>query len=75
VIERQIARLKNPGGEQDSDRQFGASSPAAAGNSTGDQQASGNLQIVQRLDKIDQNLAEMNERLKKIEQQQPRATP
>jgi aminopeptidase N len=75
VIERQIARLKNPGGEQDSDRQFGAPSPAAAGNSTGDQQGSGNLQIVQRLDKIDQNLAEMNERLKKIEQQRPRATP
>jgi hypothetical protein len=30
---------------------------------------------VERLDKIEQNLAEMNERLKKIEQQQARATP
>ena len=34
-----------------------------------------NQQIVERLDKIEQNLAEMNERLKKIELQQSRATP
>jgi hypothetical protein len=33
-----------------------------------------NQQIVERLDKIEQNLAEMNERLKKIEQQS-HATP
>jgi hypothetical protein len=75
VIEQQIARLKNPGGEQNRERQFGAPSPAAAGNSPGSQQAPANPQIVDRLDKIDQNLAEMNERLRKIEQQQTRATP
>jgi aminopeptidase N len=75
VIEQQIARLKNPGGEQNRERQFGGASPAAAGNSPGGQQAPANQQIVERLDKIDQNLAEMNERLKKIEQQQTRATP
>jgi hypothetical protein len=34
-----------------------------------------NQQIVERLDKIEQNLAEMNERLKKIELQQSHATP
>jgi len=74
VIEQQIARIKNPGEAQERDRQSAdnAGNPPAAGN-VGNQQP--NQQIVERLDKIDQNLAEMNERLKKIEQQQTRATP
>jgi aminopeptidase N len=70
VIEQQIARIKNPAGAQERDRQ-----PA---ESSANQTPAGNApdqQIVQRLDKIEQNLAEMNERLKKIEQQQARATP
>ncbi|PYU29262.1 MAG: hypothetical protein DMG32_00380 [Acidobacteria bacterium] len=72
VIERQIARIKNPGTGQ------GEASTAERAPNRG--QASGNeradQQIVERLDKIEQNLAEMNERLKKIEQQQPsRVTP
>ena len=70
VIEQQIARIRNPGEAQQRERQ-----PAEnAGNRT----AAGNgadQQIVERLDKIEQNLSEMNERLKKIEQQQSRATP
>ena len=74
VIERQIARLKNPGGEQDSEPAvWRAVTCSHAAIRPGSQQASGNQQIVERLDKIDQNLAEMNERLKKIEQQQPRS--
>ena len=71
VIEQQIARIKNPGEAQDREPQ--------SANNTGNRPAGGNAsdqQIVQRLDKIEQNLAEMNERLKKIEQQQAtRATP
>ena len=70
VIEQQIARIKNPGETQERDQQ-----PA---QSAGNRPAVGNgsdQQIVERLDKIEQNLAEMNERLKKIEQQQARATP
>jgi len=79
VIERQIARIKNPGEAQERERQSatapngesaGTASPAADGR------ASGNQQIVERLDKIERNLAEMDERLKKIEQQeQSRVTP
>jgi aminopeptidase N len=74
VIEQQIARIKNPGETQERDRQSADNSgnPPAAGNGANQQP---NQQIVERLDKIDQNLAEMNERLKKIEQQQTRATP
>jgi aminopeptidase N len=72
VIEQQIARIKNPRAAED-----GASNTESAGNQ---RQASGSQQsgeqIVERLDKIDRNLAEMNERLKKIEQQQAgRVTP
>jgi hypothetical protein len=73
VIERQIARIKNPEGqqrEQESAANAEASPPASPASVGADQQ------IVQRLDKIEQNLAEMNERLKKIEQQQTtRADP
>ena len=71
VIERQIARIKNPRAEED------AASTAASAPNQG--QAPGNeraeQQIVERLDKIEQNLAEMNERLKKIEQQPSRVMP
>ena len=97
IIERQIARIKNPGAAQPRDGGT-ASSPAsetasgAAATSTssstnqsaanappGNGRAAGafqvNQQIVERLDKIEQNLAEMNERLKKIELQQSHATP
>ena len=70
VIEQQIVRIKNPGEGQERDRQSADSS----GNSVTPANAA-NQQIVERLDKIDQNLAEMNERLKKIEQQQTKATP
>ena len=79
VIERQIARIKNPGDAQERERQAaenaGNRPPAGNGpNQQPDQQPS--QQIVERLDKIQQNLTEMNERLKKIEQQQQsRATP
>ena len=72
VIERQIARIKNPRAEEDA-----ASTTDSAPNrvqAPGSQRAE--QQIVERLDKIEQNLAEMNERLKRIEQQQPsRVTP
>jgi aminopeptidase N len=69
VIEQQIARIKNPGEAEERGRQ-------AAENSGNPPAPNGaNQQIVERLDKIEQNLAEMNERLKKIEQQQTRATP
>lgn len=64
VIEREIARIKNPREAQDGERpsaENGANRPTAANGA--------NQQIVERLDKIEQNLAEMNERLKKIEQQ------
>ena len=98
VIERQIARIKNPGAAQQregsaasgaaSGASTGAASSAASGTSSNQSSASGppgngraagafqvNQQIVERLDKIEQNLAEMNERLKKIELKQSRATP
>ena len=56
-----------------------AASGAAGNAPPGNGRAAGafqvNQQIVERLDKIEQNLAEMNERLKKIELQQSRATP
>jgi aminopeptidase N len=72
VIEQQIARIKNPRAGED--QASAAERPANRGQASGTQQ--GGEQIVQRLDKIEQNLAEMNERLKKIEQQQAaRATP
>jgi hypothetical protein len=72
VIEQRIARIKNPRAAED-----GGANAESAGNQ---RQASGSQQpgeqIVERLDKIDRNLAEMNERLKKIEQQQAaRVTP
>jgi ubiquinone biosynthesis protein UbiJ len=76
VIEQQIARIKNPRAGQDGEGQAAASIAEAARN--GNARASGNQQadqIVERLDKIEQNLAEMNERLKKIEQQQSRMSP
>ena len=84
VIEQQIARIKNPE-RQDRQAQSADSVGAAAraANGGGDRQDAGgqtagatiaDRQIVERLDKIDQNLAEMNERLKKIEQQR-RADP
>ena len=97
IIERQIARIKNPGAAQQRDGAAASetASAAASGTSTGtassassspnaangappNGRAAGfqvNQQIVERLDKIEQNLAEMNERLKKIELQQSRATP
>lgn len=66
VIERQIARIKNPEGqEREQQTSENANNPPAA-------PVSADQQIAQRLDKIEQNLAEMNERLKKIEQQQER---
>ncbi len=68
VIERQIARIKNPEG-QDRERQAAEDAPNRSAGGNGP-----NQQIVERLDKIEQNLAEMNERLKKIEQQ-GRVTP
>ena len=69
IIQQQIARIKNPrAGEE------GASAPESARRENGP--SSGNQQIVERLDKIEQNLVEMNERLKKLEQQQSsKATP
>ncbi len=73
VIERQIARIKNPGEAQEPERQSAAApngESAGPASPAADGRASGNQQIVERLDKIEQNLAEMNERLKKIEQQQ-----
>ena len=96
IIERQIARIKNPGAAQQ--REGAAASeprlaphlaitglvervvePDAANGAPGNGRAAGafqvNQQIVERLDKIEQNLAEMNERLKKIELQQSHATP
>lgn len=91
VIERQIARIKNPAAAQQGDgpaaanAASGSSSPnqsaanGATANAPGNTRAAGafqvNQQIVDRLDKIEQNLAEMNERLKKIEVQQTHATP
>jgi len=79
VIERQIARIKNPGAQQadgaagpPTSNQSAANGPAANGRAAGAFQV--NQQIVERLDKIEQNLAEMNERLRKIEQQD-HATP
>ncbi len=69
VIERQIARIKNPEGqhrEQQSDANADTPPPASSASLGADQP------IGQRLDKIEQNLAEMNERLKKIEQEQQR---
>jgi len=98
VIERQIARIKNPGAAQQREGAVASNAasaaassaaPAAApGTSTNQTASSGapgngrapgafqvNQQIVERLDKIEQNLAEMNERLRKIELQQSRATP
>ena len=79
VIERQIARIKNPGEAQEPERQSAAApngESAGPASPAADGRASGNQQIVERLDKIEQNLAEMNERLKKIEQEeQSRVTP
>jgi len=96
VIERQIARIKNPGAAQQRDgtaasetasaasgtstgtASSASSSPNAANGAPPNGRAAGfqvNQQIVERLDKIEQNLAEMNERLKKIELQQSHATP
>jgi aminopeptidase N len=79
VIEQQIARIKNP---ERQDRQaqsadsVGAAARAANGGADRQDAPAGvaDRQIVERLDKIEQNLAEMNERLKKIEQQ-GRANP
>jgi hypothetical protein len=73
VIERQIARIKNPGDAQEGERQSAAApngETAGTASPGGDARAFPNQQIVERLDKIERNLAEMNERLKKIEQQQ-----
>jgi hypothetical protein len=68
VIERQIARIRNPEAQDGEQQAAGTDAPAAAATAAADEQ------IVQRLDKIEQNLAEMNERLGKIEQQR-RADP
>ena len=77
VIERQIARLKNPGQAQDREREPAAASTAeSSGNALAAGSPQADQRIVERLDKIERNLAEMNERLKKIEQEQEnRATP
>ncbi len=98
IIERQIARIKNPGAAQQRDGDAASETASSAASSTpsgaasrassnqnaanappGNGRAAGafqvNQQIVERLDKIEQNLAEMNERLKKIELQQSHATP
>jgi aminopeptidase N len=72
VIEQQIARIKNPE-RQDRGTQA-ADNPASSPTPNGAERQDAGRQIVERLDKIEQNLAEMNERLKKIEQQ-PKATP
>lgn len=72
LIDQQIARIKNPE-ERDQQRQSVENPPNRPANAAERQAA--DRQIVDRLDKIEQNLAEMNERLKKIEQQQARATP
>ena len=70
VIEQQIARIKNPERQnRETQSADNAASGARAANGGADRQ------IVDRLDKIEQNLTEMNERLKKIEQQQAKATP
>jgi len=68
VIERQIARIRNPEGQDGEQQAAGTDAPAATAAAAADEQ------IVQRLDKIEQNLAQMNERLGKIEQQR-RADP
>jgi hypothetical protein len=73
VIEQQIARIKNPE-RQDRGTQA-ADNPASSPAPNGAERQDAGRQLVERLDKIDQNLAEINERLKKIEQQQPKATP
>jgi aminopeptidase N len=69
LIERQIARIRNPQAQEGEQQAAGAPAPQTPPAAA---PAAGNEQIVQRLDKIEQNLAEMNERLKKIEQQQQR---
>jgi aminopeptidase N len=74
VIEQQIARIKNPGEAQGRERQSADNGGNASPTGNGANQQP-NQQIVERLDKIEQNLTEMNEKLKKIEQQQSRATP
>jgi aminopeptidase N len=70
VIEQQIARIKNPRAGQDGEPQSAAAPTAeSAANARASQDPQASQQIFERLDKIEQNLAEMNERLKKIEQQ------
>jgi aminopeptidase N len=73
VIEQQIARIKNP---ERQDRETQSTENPANGfpAANGAERQDAGRQIVERLDKIEQNLAEMNERLKKIEQQ-GRANP
>jgi aminopeptidase N len=73
VIEQQIARIKNPE-RQDRETQSAENPANGSPAANGAERQDAGRQIVERLDKIEQNLAEMNERLKKIEQQ-GRANP
>ena len=73
VIEQQIARIKNPE-RQDRETQSAENPANGSPAANGPERQDAGRQIVERLDKIEQNLAEMNERLRKIEQQS-RATP
>lgn len=74
LIERQIARIRNPEGQEGQDGEQAAAGAAQTAPGSGATSAGADQQIVQRLDKIEQSLAEMNDRLKKIEQQR-RADP
>ena len=66
MIDQQITRLKNPGRDQDRGAATPASFTPAAGtaNST-----SADRQLIDRLDRLETALNEVNDRLKKIEQQ------
>jgi len=65
AIGQQIDHLKNPGQRQNRSAQSDAA--GEVGNSQQNQQSQ---QVVERLDRIERNLAELNERLRKIEQGQ-----
>ena len=86
VIEEQLARLKNAGAGRNGEESAGGPAAAPPGNLSPDAPANqasnptppnqrggqqGGTQVVERLDRLERTLAEMNDRLKRIEQEIP----
>ena len=73
MIKGQIARLKKPAGGKTP--AGGEGDKSAAGNSSGSEKGSDSAAVLQRLEKLEHLVQEMNERLKSFETRLPAPKP